>query len=640
MMNILSTYAELHKTSIENSEAFWAEQAKSIAWFKHPTQILSKDENELYRWFSDGTLNTSYLALDANIEAGRGEQTALIYDSPVTNTKQKFTYNQMLAEVEKLAGGLLKIGVKKGDTVIIYLPMIPQAAFSMLACARIGAVHSVVFGGFAAHELALRIDDAKPAAIITANYGIEINKYIAYKPIVDQAIASSKFPPSNVIVFNRGEEVSYQMSDRDVDYDALLSHAEPASYAEVLATDPLYILYTSGTTGKPKGIVRDNGGHAVALKWSMSNIYNCEAGDVFWAASDVGWVVGHSYIVYAPLFQGCTTILFEGKPIKTPDSSTFWRVISEHKVKVMFTAPTAFRAIKKEDPEAKLKDQYDMSSLKAQFVAGERCDAATLQWLQEKLGVPVIDHWWQTESGWPMLANLLGVEGLPVKPGSATKPVPGYNIQVLNEAGDPCGINEEGYIVVKLPLPPGCLPTLFNDNQRFIDGYLSRFPGYYFTGDGGYKDEQGYFFITGRVDDVINVAGHRLSTAEMEEIVAAHTDIAECAVIGVHCELKGQKPLAIVVRKENVSKSDEAIEAEIIKEIRDQIGAVASLKNVVVAQRLPKTRSGKILRKTMRFIADGKPYTVPSTIDDVTVIDEITDLFKIKNIGAFETNAL
>lgn len=638
-MNTSTSYQELYASSIANPEEFWAKQAELIHWFKKPEQTLFTDENGLYRWYKEGELNTSYLALDAHIEAGRGEQTAIIYDSPVTNTIEKYTYNEVLAQVEKLAGGLSKIGVQKGDTVIVYLPMIPQAAFAMLACARIGAVHSVVFGGFAAHELALRIDDAKPKAIITANYGIEINKYIAYKPIVDKAINESQHPPQKVVVFNRGEEVTFEMGSRDVDYNTLLAHSEPATYVNLKSTDPLYILYTSGTTGKPKGIVRDNGGHAVALKWSMDHIYNCHAGEVFWAASDVGWVVGHSYIVYAPLIQGCTTVLFEGKPIKTPDSSTFWRVISAHRVKVMFTAPTAFRAIRKEDPQVELKNQFDLSCLKAQFVAGERCDASTLVWLQETLGVPVIDHWWQTESGWPMLANLLGVEELPVKPGSATKPVPGYNIQVLNEAGDQCKRNEEGYVAIKLPLPPGCLSTLFNDNERFVNGYLTRFQGYYFTGDGGYVDDDGYFFITGRVDDVINVAGHRLSTAEMEEIVSAHRDVAECAVIGVHCELKGQKPVAIVVRKEGTDKTNAEIENEVIAEVRAQIGAVASLKDVVIAHRLPKTRSGKILRKTMRFIADAKPYTLPSTIDDPAIIDEIIELFKTNGVGAFEQQA-
>lgn len=630
-MKTKQSYQNLYNHSIANPQEFWAEKANEIKWFKKPETILSKDENGFYRWFSDGTLNTSYLALDYHVEQGRGNQSALIYDSPVTGKIEKFTYKELLHKVEKFAGALTNLGVSKGDTVIIYLPMIPEAVVSMLACARIGAVHSVVFGGFAAHELALRIDDAKPKLIITANYGIEVNCYIPYKPIVDKAVAQSKFPPKNLVIYNRGNEVEFTKNKFDLDFDEILNAASPVGCKEVKATDPLYILYTSGTTGTPKGILRDNGGHAVALKFSMDTIYNCQAGEVFWAASDVGWVVGHSYIVYAPLIQGCTTVLFEGKPIKTPDASTFWRVISQHKVKVMFTAPTAIRAIRKEDPEGEFLKGYDISSLKTQFLAGERCDMATLNWLEGHLNIPVIDHWWQTESGWPMLANMTGVELLPIKPGSATKPVCGYDIQVLAEDGSHCNPNEEGYVAVKLPLPPGCLPTLFNNNERFKVGYLNRFEGYYFTGDGGFYDEDGYFYITGRVDDVINVAGHRLSTAEMEEVVASHKEVVECAVIGVEDPLKGQIPLAIVVDK-NGSSVNEKLKTELIQLVRDEIGAVASLKKVVLAKRLPKTRSGKILRKTMRAIADEKPYNLPSTIDDPSVIDEIILLFQHNQI--------
>lgn len=631
-----NNYLDFYNSSIANPESFWAEQAAKIHWFQQPETTLTKDTKGHYRWFKGGKMNTSYLALDYHVESGRGDQNALIYDSPVTGQIIKYTYKELLAKVEQLAGGLKELGIQKGDTVIIYMPMIPQAVFSMLACARIGAIHSVVFGGFAAHELAMRIDDAKPKAIITANYGIEINKNIAYKPIVDKAVNESTHPPKNVIIYDRGDAVPFEKHERDIDFVEMLANAKPASHVEMDALDPLYILYTSGTTGKPKGIVRDNGGHAVALKFSMDYIYNVQAGDTFWAASDVGWVVGHSYITYAPLIQGCTTILFEGKPVRTPDASTFWRVISEHQVKVMFTAPTAIRAIRKEDHDGELMKKYDISCLKTQFLAGERCDVATLKWLEDKLQIPVIDHWWQTESGWPMLANMAAVELLPIKPGSATKPVCGFDIKVLNEAGDTCVPNEEGYVAIKLPLPPGCLPTLFNDDERFYHGYLKRFDGYYFTGDGGYIDEDEYFFITGRVDDIINVAGHRLSTAEMEEAVSSDKEVAECAVIGIHDELKGQVPIAIAVRKENSDLSDADLEKRIIQDVRSEVGAVASLKKVIIVSRLPKTRSGKILRKTMRFIADGTPYKVPSTIDDPAILDEIDELFKSHLIGHFD----
>jgi acyl-coenzyme A synthetase/AMP-(fatty) acid ligase len=620
-------YQSVYQRSIREPEEFWAEQAEQLDWFVSPSKALSK-EGPVYRWFKGGKLNTSYLALDKHVKEGRGGQIAVVYDSPVSGKKEKISYSELLHKVEKLAGGLLECGVEKGDRVIIYLPMVPEAIVSMLACARIGAIHSVVFGGFAAHELSIRINDAKPKVLITANYGIEIEKIIPYKPIVDKGIEESEFPPEKVIVVNRGDALSIDLSPRDIDYHQLVEGAEPASYVALDASDPLYILYTSGTTGKPKGIVRENGGHAVALKYSMDYIYNCKAGEVFWAASDVGWVVGHSYIVYAPLIQGCTTVLFEGKPIKTPNASTFWRVISEYGVNVMFTAPTAFRAIRKEDPTGEWYKSFDMSSLRAQFVAGERCDATTLKWLQDLLKVPVVDHWWQTESGWPMLANLLGVEEFPVKPGSATHPVSGYDIRILREDGTEAAANEEGYVVVKLPLPPGCFPELYNDRERYINGYLKKFEGYYFSGDGGYRDQDNYYFITGRVDDIINVAGHRLSTAEMEEIVASHPAVAECAVIGMHCELKGQKPVALVVLKQGEVIDPEKMERELVQMVRSEIGAVASMKTVLIAERLPKTRSGKTLRKTLRMIADGESVSIPSTIDDPMVLDEIMALFE------------
>lgn len=620
------TYQQEIQWSSQDPQGFWQKKAKEIEWFTPPHTVLEQDEQGQYRWFGGGKLNTSYLALDKHIKDGRGEQAAIIYDSPVTGKKEKYTYNQVLDQVAQLAGGLLELGVTKGDRVIIYLPMIPEAVFSMLACARIGAIHSVVFGGFAAHELAIRIDDAKPKAIITANYGIEVDRYIPYKPIIDEAKREASTPPEHTIILDRGNEVPFELLEGELDYRTLVNRSAPAAHLVLDAHDPLYILYTSGTTGKPKGIIRDNGGHAVALKYSMATVYGCEAGDVFWAASDVGWVVGHSYIVYAPLIHGCTTILFEGKPIRTPDASTFWRIISEHRVKVMFTAPTAIRAIRKEDPEGAWIRKYDLSSLKTQFLAGERCDASTLNWLREQLQVPVVDHWWQTESGWPMLGNCVGLGMVEVKPGSVTRPVPGYQVEILNEAGDPCLSNEEGFVCVKLPLPPGCLPSLYNDPERFRRGYLEPIDGYYFTGDGGYVDEDGYYFITGRVDDVINVAGHRLSTAEMEEEVAAHPGVTECAVIGVFCEIKGQVPLALIVVRDQERYDLADLEQEIRARVRARIGAIASLKHVIVAPGLPKTRSGKILRKTMRAIAAGQAYKVPSTIEDVGALTNIETL--------------
>ena len=628
-------YQSFYNSSIENPEQFWRYQSKALQWFKEPTSILSKDKHEYYQWFADGELNVSYLCIDKHIEDGYGDQNAIIYDSPVTNTKQYITFNQLYEEVSKLAGGLQKLGLQKGDTAIIYMPMIPQAIYAMLACARLGVIHSVVFGGFAPHELAIRIDDCNPKAILTASCGVEITKIIPYKPYVDEAIQKANHKPEHVVVFDREIEMPVKTIAQvyDIDYKVLVENAESVKPVVVESTHPLYILYTSGTTGKPKGVIRDSGGYATALKFSMKQVYGVEEGEVYWAASDVGWVVGHSYIAYGPLLNRNTTVLFEGKPIKTPNASTFWRVISEHKVSTMFTAPTAIRAIKKEDPDGEFLKQYDISCLKYQFLAGERCDVATLSWLEHKLKIPVIDHWWQTESGWPMLANMVGVELLEVKPGSAGKAVCGYNIQVLNEEGKQVADGQEGYVAVKLPLPPGTLQNLWGNPERFKDGYLKRFEGYYFSGDGGYKDEDDYVFITGRIDDIINVAGHRLSTAEMEEVVASHTAVAECAVFGIHCELKGQKPLGLVVLKSDNATEDTIIQKEIIKEVRTEIGPVASFKDVLIVNRLPKTRSGKILRKLLRHIADEPAYNIPSTIDDVAIIEEIKQVYKTNNIG-------
>ena len=634
-------YLDIYQQSIEQPELFWREQAEQIKWYELPETILSQDEHGLYRWFSGGKLNTSYLALDVHIEEGRGTQLAMIYDSPATDSQQKFTFLELRDKVANFAGGLKTLGVEKGDRVIIYMPMVPEAAIAMLACARLGAVHSVVFGGFAPNELAVRIDDAKPKVLLTASCGIEFSRVIEYKPLVDQALEIAEFTPENIIVLQRQQAQAKMKSGQDHDWNELVKNAEPAEPVVLDATDPLYILYTSGTTGLPKGVVRDNGGHAVALKYSMKAVYNTDPGDVFWTASDVGWVVGHSYIVYAPLIHGCTTVLYEGKPVRTPDAGAFWRLIEEHKVNTFFTAPTSFRAVKKEDPQAKLKKSYDISSLRTLFLAGERLDPPTYEWLKGILSdgsqseIPVIDHWWQTETGWAICSNPMGIEPQPVKKGSPTFPMPGYNLQVLDEEGKTCKPGETGNIVIHLPLPPSCLPTLWNDDERFKKSYLSQYPGYYFTGDEGIKDEDGYIFVMGRVDDVINVAGHRLSTGEMEELIAGHPDIAECAVTGIDDELRGQVPVGFVVLKDGAQISQDKMQEELISIIRKNIGAVACFKQAGIVKRLPKTRSGKILRKTIRKLASEAEVEVPPTIDDPLILEEIRKVMQERGIGQY-----
>ena len=619
------SYQAIYKRSMEDPEGFWAEAAAEIDWYKTWDKVLDDSNKPFYRWFQGGELNTCYNAIDRHIEAGRGNQAALIYDSPVTGTQKTFSYSELRDEVAGFAGALAASGVTKGDRVIVYMPMIPQAAIAMLACARIGAIHSVVFGGFAAKELATRIDDAKPKAIVSATCGIEGARVIEYKPLLDHAIDLSAHKPDNIFMFKRPQAEASMQAGRDLDWEEAVAAASPADCVPVAATDPLYILYTSGTTGIPKGVVRDNGGHAVAMKWTMKNIYNVDPGDVYWAASDVGWVVGHSYIVYAPLLHGATTIMFEGKPVGTPDPGAFWRVISEHGVRVMFTAPTAFRAIKREDPEADYLKKYDMSRFEALFLAGERCDPDTLAWAQNTLKVPVIDHWWQTETGWGIAANCLGIEELPVKAGSPTVCVPGYDVQILDENGNEETPGEIGRIMVKLPMPPGCLPTLWQNDERFVESYLSAQEGYYLTGDAGYKDEDGYLWIMSRIDDIINVAGHRLSTGGMEEVLASHPDVAECAVIGVADQLKGELPVGLVVLKAGADRNQEELVGELVALVRQKIGPVAAFKKVTVVERLPKTRSGKILRGTMKKIADSQEYKMPATIDDPAILDEITE---------------
>jgi propionyl-CoA synthetase len=616
-------YDEAYAKSINNPDGFWGKIAEDCHWYKKWGKILDDSNLPFYRWFTGGEINTCYNALDVHIADGRGHQAALIYDSPVTNTIKKYTYTELRDEVAKFAGVLAALDVRKGDRVVIYMPMIPAAVIAMLACARIGAVHSVVFGGFAARELAVRIDDAKPKVIVSASCGIEVTRTIPYKPLLDGAIAMASAKPQHCIIYQRPMQKADMIKGRDLDWNALMADAKPHDCVPVASTDPLYILYTSGTTGVPKGVVRDNGGHVVALKWTMKAIYNVDAGDVYWAASDVGWVVGHSYIVYGPLFKGCTTILFEGKPVGTPDAGAFWRVISEHKVKCLFTAPTAFRAIKREDPGAELMKNYDLSGFKTLFLAGERLDPDTLRWAQSSLGVPVIDHWWQTETGWAIAANCMGLHQFPVKEGSPTKPAPGWNLHVVGPNSQPVKLGQIGALVVKLPLPPGALPTLWNNDAGYVKSYLEEFPGYYKTADAGFIDEDGFTYVMSRTDDIINVAGHRLSTGAMEEILADHPDVAECAVLGVDDKLKGQVPIGFMVLKAGVTREHNQIIKEVIQMVRDRIGPVASFKTATVVKRLPKTRSGKILRGTIQKIADNKEWKMPATIDDPTVLDEM-----------------
>jgi propionyl-CoA synthetase len=629
------SYQQEYQRSIDNPEAFWREKASVLPWFKQPSTILATDDNGIARWFVDGELNTCFMALDAHIEQGRGEQAALIYDSPVTGSRRQYSYNELRDEVAVFAGALARLGVGKGDRVLVYMPMVPEAAIAMLACARLGAVHSVVFGGFAPNELKTRIDDAEPRVVVTASCGIEVDRVIPYKPMLDAAIDLARHKPAHCVVLQRQQAQAELLAGRDLDWQQATDGAEAADCVPVLATDPLYILYTSGTTGAPKGIVRDNGGHAVALNYSMQAIYNINPGEVFWAASDVGWVVGHSYIVYGPLLAGCTTLFYEGKPVKTPDAGAFWRVISEYGVKAIFSAPTAFRAIKKEDPEGKLLAQYDMSCLQTLFLAGERLDPPTYEWLQDLFARPVIDHWWQTETGWAIAANLTGIELVPTRPGSATYPVPGYDIRILDDEGNELPRGEQGAIAVKLPLPPACLPTIWRDHERFVSGYLDQFPGYYVSGDGGYFDQDGYLFVMGRTDDVINVAGHRLSTGELEEVVGGHPAVAECAVIGVQDALRGQIPVALICLKDGIATANDVIEAEVVQRVRDTTGAVACLRQALVVKRLPKTRSGKILRAILHKIADGEAYKAPSTIDDPAVLEDLTELMRRRAVGSF-----
>ncbi len=621
----MGVYQELFRRSIDDPDAFWAEAARDIVWTKPWDKVLDGSQPPVYRWFQGGELNTCYNAVDRHVDEGRGEQTAIIHDSPVTGTLRAISYRELRDQVAILAGALRARGVGRGDTVIIYMPMIPEAAMAMLACARLGAVHSVVFGGFAPHELALRIDHALPKAIICASGAIEGKKTLAYKPLVDEAIRLSTHKPESCVVFQRDFIQAALTEARDCAWQDIVATAQPAEPVPVVATDPLYILYTSGTTGMPKGVMRDNGGHAVALKWSMQHIYNVQPGDVYWAASDVGWVVGHSYIVYGPLLHGCTTIIYEGKPVGTPDAGAFWRVIAQHGVKVLFTAPTAFRAIKKEDPQGLLLKQYDLKGFQALFLAGERLDPDTYHWADRLLGVPVIDHWWQTETGWAIVANPMGVEQFPVKAGSPTRPVPGYDVRVVDNNCQELPPGHEGNIVIRLPLPPGTLATLWRNEERFVKSYMTNFPGHYETSDGGYIDEDGYVYVMGRMDDVINIAGHRLSTGAMEEIIATHQDVAECAVIGVDDQLKGQLPLGLVVLKAGVQRDHDEIVKELAQMVRGQIGPIACYKTSAVVTRLPKTRSGKILRGTMRAIAAGREYRAPSTIDDPAVLQEITE---------------
>ncbi len=616
-------YQATYDRAMRDPETFWAEAAQLIDWDRPWERVLDASRPPFYRWFAGAELNTCYNAVDRHVAAGRGDQPAIIHDSPVTGTQTVINYAELQDRVAGFAGALRDQGVTRGDRVIIYMPMVPEAAIAMLACARIGAVHSVVFGGFSSRELATRIDDAKPRVMVAGSCGIEPNRVVHYKPLLDQAIELAAHKPERCIVLQRPQEPGTLIAGRDIGWADAVAAAAPADCIPVAATDPLYILYTSGTTGQPKGVVRDNGGHAVAMAWSMANVYGVQPGEVFWAASDVGWVVGHSYIVYAPLLAGCTTVIYEGKPVGTPDAGAFWRVIQEHGVSVLFTAPTAFRAIKRDDPKAQHLERYDLGCLRALFLAGERCDPDTLAWAERILGVPVVDHWWQTETGWAIAANCLGIEQLPIKPGSPTKAVPGYTIEVLDDLGEPVKAGDIGRIMLRLPLPPGCLPTLWGDEQRYFQSYLAAQPGYYLTGDAGYLDDDGYLFVMSRIDDIINVAGHRLSTGGMEAVLAGHPDVAECAVIGAADQLKGELPLGLVVLKAGVERDRASIAKELVTKVRDEIGPVAAFKTVVIVERLPKTRSGKILRGTMKAIADGKDYRPPATIDDPAILEEI-----------------
>jgi propionyl-CoA synthetase len=621
----MSKYVDAYTASLDDPESFWAQQAGLVDWITTPRTILDTTRAALYSWYSGGSLNTCFNALDRHVVQGRGEQAALIYDSPVTQTKRSLSYVQLLEQVAAFAGTLRRFGVERGDRVVIYMPMIPEAVVAMLACARLGAVHSVVFGGFAAAELAVRIDDAKPKVIVAASCGIEPTRVVEYMPLVNRALELAAHQPAACIIKQREQAPADLVEDRDVDWDQAykVGRADPAECVTVRATDPLYVLYTSGTTGKPKGVVRDNGGHAVALAWSFSNVYDMHAGQVWWTASDVGWVVGHSYIVYAPLLCGATTILYEGKPVGTPDAGAFWRVLSEHGAEGFFTAPTAIRAIKRDDPDGRLLAGHDLSRLRNVYLAGERLDPDTYFWATDRLGVPVVDHWWQTETGWPIAANLRGLQPMPIKPGSPTVPVPGYDVRILDPQGREQPRGTEGAICIRLPLPPGTLPTLWNDDDRFVESYLSAYDGYYVSGDGGSIDDDGYLYVMGRTDDVINVAGHRLSTGSMEAVLAAHPAVAECAVIGVADELKGQVPRGLVVKKSGADIDDDRLVQELVRAVREEIGPVAAFRQVSVVAALPKTRSGKILRKTMREIADGTDVNVPSTIEDPSVLDDI-----------------
>jgi propionyl-CoA synthetase len=621
-------YQDVYQRALREPEAFWAEAARDLHWYKPWDKVLDGSKAPFYRWFAGGETNTCYNALDRHVAAGRGAQTALIYDSPVTNTVKTFTFAELLDLVSRFAGVLAALGVGKGDRVLIYMPMIPETAVAMLACARIGAIHSVVFGGFASAELKTRIDDARPKAMISANCGIEGGRVIEYKPLLDAAIDMAAHKPAHCVIFQRPQCEAPLIPGRDHEWNAAVAAAKPVDCVPVLATDPLYVLYTSGTTGQPKGVVRDNGGHMVALNWSMKNVYGVKPGEVFWAASDVGWVVGHSYIVYGPLIYGCTTVLYEGKPVGTPDARAYWRLIEQHRVAALFTAPTAFRAIRREDPEGAFIRKHDLSSFRTLFLAGERADPPTVQWAEERLKRPVIDHWWQTETGWPMAANCTGIELLKVKHGSPTKPVPGYDVRVVDDGNHEVKRGQIGNIVVKLPMPPGCLPTLWQNDERYRASYLEEFPGYYKTGDAGMIDEDGYLFVMARTDDIINVAGHRLSTGAMEEVLAAHPDVAECAVVGVQDALKGQVPVGFLVLKAGAKAGEDQIVADVVRMVRERIGPVAAFKSATVVKRLPKTRSGKVLRGTMQKIADGMEYKQPATIEDPAVLAEITDALK------------